>query len=54
MGNIIFGAIMIAGGLSGYVGIRGISNSGMGLAALGAGLLVWGVVQLIRGGDDED
>jgi len=47
MGNIIFGVIFIVGGLSGKLALRG-TNSGEALAALGAGLLIWGIVQVVK------
>jgi hypothetical protein len=45
MGKIIFGIIMIVGGLSGQLALRGTSSSG-GLAAVGAIVLVIGIVQV--------
>jgi hypothetical protein len=48
MYNIVIGGIMIVGGLSGKLALLG-TNSGGALAAVGAGLVVWGVVQLKRG-----
>lgn len=47
MGNILFGVIFIVGGLSGKLALRG-TDSGPALAALGAGLLVWGIVQVVK------
>ena len=47
MWNIIIGIVFIVGGLSGKLALIG-TNSGEALAALGAGLLIWGVVQLVR------
>ena len=48
MWNIIIGIIFIAGGLSGKLALRG-TQSGPLLAAIGAGLVIWGIVQLTRG-----
>jgi predicted phage tail protein len=47
MWNIVIGIVFIVGGLSGKLALIG-TNSGEALAALGAGLLIWGVVQLVR------
>jgi hypothetical protein len=47
MWNIIIGIIFIIGGLSGYLALRG-TQSGYALAAVGAGLLIWGIVQMTR------
>ena len=47
MWNIVIGIVFIVGGLSGKLALIG-TNSGEALAALGAGLLVWGVVQMVR------
>ncbi|MDB5978829.1 MAG: hypothetical protein JWR07_5589 [Nevskia sp.] len=47
MWNILIGIVFIVGGLSGKLALIG-TNSGEALAALGAGLLIWGVVQLVR------
>lgn len=47
MGNIIIGLIFIVGGLSGKLALIG-TNSGEALAAVGAGLLIWGVVRIVR------
>ena len=48
MWNLIFGLILLVGGLSGKLALIG-TNSSMALAVLGAALMVWGVVQLVRG-----
>ncbi len=50
MYNIIIGGIFIAGGLSGKLALLGTNSSGA-LAAVGAGLVVWGIVQLKRSRD---
>ncbi len=47
MWNIVIGIVFIVGGLSGKLALIG-TNSGEALAAVGAGLLVWGVVQMVR------
>ncbi len=47
MSKVIIGIIMIIGGLSGKLVLVG-THSGTALAALGAALVVWGIVQLTR------
>ena len=47
MWNIILGIVFIVGGLSGKLALIGTNSGGM-LALFGAGLLVWGVVQIAR------
>lgn len=47
MWNIIIGLVFIVGGLSGQIALRG-TESGGALAALGGGLVVWGIVQVAR------
>jgi hypothetical protein len=47
MGNIIFGAIMIIGGLSGQLVLIGTNSSGA-LIAVGIGLVIWGFVQVSK------
>ena len=47
-GNIVIGGVFIVGGLSGKLALLG-TNSGGALAAVGAGLLVWGIVQAAKG-----
>lgn len=47
MWNIVIGLVFIVGGLSGKLALIG-TNSGEALAAVGAGLLIWGVVQTVR------
>lgn len=47
MWNIIIGAIFLIGGLSGRIAIRG-TDSTVGAAVLGGGLIAWGVYQMIR------
>lgn len=46
--NIIIGILFIAGGLSGKVALKG-TDSSMALAAVGGGLLIWGIVQVVKG-----
>jgi hypothetical protein len=45
MWNLIIGIVFIIGGLTGGMALRG-TQSGLALAALGAVLCIWGVVQL--------
>lgn len=54
MWNIIIGIVFIIGGLTGNLALRG-TNSGEAIAAVGAGLVVWGGVQVAkaRKGDGE-
>ena len=47
MWNIIIGIGFVIGGLSGKLSLRG-TNSSTALAVIGAGLVVWGVVQIAR------
>lgn len=47
MWNIIIGVAFIAGGLSGQIALRG-TESGGAIAALGGGLVIWGIVQMVR------
>ena len=47
MWNIIIGIVFVIGGLTGKLALIG-TNSGPLLAALGAGLIVWGGVQMVR------
>jgi hypothetical protein len=53
MVNILIGLVMVIGGMSGHLGIRGISNSGTGLAILGGVLIVWGGIQMFNPSDEE-
>lgn len=46
MWNIVIGAVMIIGGRSGQLALRG-TNSGGALAVLGAVLVVWGIIQVV-------
>jgi hypothetical protein len=45
MFKIILGAVFVIGGLSGHLVLIG-TKSGVALAALGAGLIIWGFFQL--------
>jgi predicted phage tail protein len=45
--KIIIGIVFIIGGLSGKLVLVG-TNSGVALAALGAALVVWGIINLVR------
>ncbi|MBI2193003.1 MAG: hypothetical protein HYU36_13575 [Planctomycetes bacterium] len=47
MWNIIIGLIFVIGGLSGKLALVGTSSSGA-LAVVGAGLVVWGIFQIVR------
>ncbi len=47
MWNIIIGIAFIIGGLSGKIALRG-TDSGGAIAALGGGLVIWGIVQMVR------
>jgi hypothetical protein len=47
MWNVIIGGVFIVGGLSGKLALRG-TDSSMALVAIGAALVVWGIVQLAR------
>lgn len=45
MGNIIFGIIFIVGGLSGKLALIGTNSPGA-LAAVGGGMVIWGLFQM--------
>jgi len=47
MWNIIIGGVFVVGGLSGKMALRG-TESGPALAVVGAGLVIWGIVQVVR------
>lgn len=47
MWNIVIGIVFIVGGLSGKLALIG-TDSGPALAVVGAGLLIWGIVQQLR------
>lgn len=48
MWNIIIGIVFVVGGLSGQLALRGTDNS-TALAAVGGGLVIWGIVQVVKG-----
>lgn len=48
MWNIIIGLVFIVGGLTGRLSLIGTS-SGPALAAVGGLMLIWGIVQMVRG-----
>jgi hypothetical protein len=45
--NIIIGIVFIIGGLSGRMALIGTNSGGL-LAAVGAAMVVWGIVQVVR------
>jgi hypothetical protein len=47
MWNIVIGAVFIIGGLSGHLALRG-TNSSIALAAVGVGLIGWGLYQVVN------
>ena len=47
MRNIIIGIVFIIGGLSGKLALLGTNSPGL-LVLVGVGLLIWGVVQMVR------
>jgi len=53
MGKIIIGIVFIIGGLSGTLVLRG-TNSGAALAAVGFGMLIWGIIQMVTGDKQEE
>jgi hypothetical protein len=55
MGKILIGIFFIIGGLSGTMVLRGTQSSGA-LAAVGVGLVIWGVIQMATGksGGEQD
>jgi hypothetical protein len=46
--KLVIGIVFIIGGLSGKMAMRG-TNSPTALAALGAGLCIWGVFEIMGG-----
>ena len=46
MWNIVIGVLFIIGGLSGEMAVRG-TDSTIGLAVIGAVLLLWGIYQMV-------
>jgi len=51
--NIAIGLIFIVGGFTGRLALRGTS-SGIALGVIGIGLVVWGVVQIVRAKKNQD
>ncbi len=47
MAKIIIGAVMVIGGLSGGLVLRG-TESGGALAVFGGVLIVWGLIQVVQ------
>ena len=47
MWNIVIGAVFIVGGLSGKLALIG-TNSSTAIIAVGAGLVIWGIVQMVK------
>ena len=47
MWNIIIGIVFVIGGLTGKLALLGTNSGGL-LALLGAGLIGWGVFQMVR------
>lgn len=47
MWNIIIGLVMIIGGASGKLALRGTNSTGA-LVAIGVALLGWGIFQVVR------
>ena len=45
MWNIVIGGIFLVGGLTGKLALIGTQSSGA-IAAVGAGLVIWGIFQL--------
>jgi hypothetical protein len=45
MGNIIFGAIMLIGGLSGKLALKG-TGSTVALSVIGGALILWGILRM--------
>jgi hypothetical protein len=49
MVKIIFGVVFILGGLSGKLVLIG-TQSGLALAAVGVGMIIWGIFQMKNAG----
>ena len=47
MWNIIIGIVFVVGGLTGKLALIG-TNSGEALAVVGAGLFIYGIVQVVK------
>ncbi len=52
MWNIIIGLVFLIGGLSGQIAIRG-TDSTVGAVVVGVGLIIWGIVQMVRARSDQ-
>jgi hypothetical protein len=53
MMNIIIGLVMVGGGLSGKLALKG-TGSGGALAVLGGALMLWGVLRMTVMKPDEE
>ncbi|HEX3134902.1 MAG TPA: hypothetical protein VHX44_15150 [Planctomycetota bacterium] len=53
MMNIIIGLVMVVGGLSGKLALKG-TGSGLALAVLGGALMLWGVLRMTVMKPDEE
>ncbi len=51
--NIIIGLVMVGGGLSGKLALKG-TGSGVALAALGGALILWGILRMTVFKPDEE
>ncbi len=52
MWNIIIGIIFVIGGLTGELALIG-TNSSTAITVVGAAMIVWGLVQVVRGRQEE-
>lgn len=48
MWNIVVGVVFVVGGLTGKLALRG-TESGPAIAVVGAGLVIYGIVQVVKG-----
>lgn len=51
MWNIVIGVVFMIGGLTNTLALRD-TNSSTALAVVGAGLIIWGDIQLVNGGEE--
>lgn len=51
MWSIVIGVVFLIGGMTDTLALRG-TNSSTALAVFGAGLIIWGGIQLVNGSDD--
>jgi len=51
MWNIVIGVVFMIGGLTNTLALRD-TNSSTALAVVGAGLIIWGGIQLVNGGEE--